>query len=95
MKKAFRRAVPFTVVAAALVVGACASSSDVDALRGDVQRLSEEMRATKAESIKAQEMALQASNNAAASAAEARNAAAAANAAAERSERMFQKSLRK
>jgi hypothetical protein len=88
MKLAIKRAVPFALVAATMAVGACASQSDVDALRGDVAQLRDEVRASK-------EMSIQASNNAAAAAAEARNAAAAANAAAERADRMFQKSLRK
>lgn len=102
MRTAFRKALPIMMVAGGLVAGGCASSGDVDrlnsevnGLRGDIQKLREETRATRAELIKAQEMALQASNNAAASSREAQNAANAANAAAEKSERMFQKTLRK
>jgi hypothetical protein len=53
------------------------------------------VQALKAETMKTQEMALQASKNAAASAQQADQAARAATAAADKSERMFQKSLRK
>ena len=73
-----------SVVAAALLVGACASNSDVDELRTEIRGLQEEMKMVREDSAKASK-----------NAEEAADAARAAADAAEKSRRIFQHSLRK
>ncbi|MBL8659260.1 MAG: hypothetical protein JNM75_05845 [Rhodospirillales bacterium] len=95
MSLSFRKTMSLMMVAGALSLGACASSSSVDNLESEVAAMRNEMAQVKQESATAAKQSREAAAAAEAAAAEARSAAQAANAAAERSDRMFQRSLRK
>jgi hypothetical protein len=102
MKKAYGKVLPAVLLASTFAVGACASSSEVDDLKAsvntlqrDVAGLKSDTAAARAESAKAAQEARSAAAAAQQAAAEAKAAANAATAASDKSDRMFQKSLRK
>ena len=79
MRTALSKAIPLVLLATTVIVGGCASSSDVDELRSEMSGIRADMQKMNEEIRRSQEMSAQAANNAAASAQEARTSTAAAH----------------